>query len=94
MNAAATGPVATEMLRRLDSALSPTRVELIDDSESHRGHGGYNPAGESHFTLRIESAAFGGKSRVERQRMVHSALGDLLHERVHALSIKATAPGE
>jgi BolA protein len=94
MNAAATGPVATEMLRRLDSSLGPTRVELVDDSEKHRGHGGYNPAGESHFSLRIESAAFAGKSRVERQRMVHAALGDLLHERVHALSIRATAPGE
>jgi BolA protein len=82
------------MLRRLNSALSPSRIELADDSEQHRGHGGYNPAGESHFTLRIESAAFAGKSRVERQRMIHAALGDLLHERVHALSIRATAPGE
>jgi BolA protein len=94
MNAADTGPVASEMLRRLRSSLSPTRVELVDDSEQHRGHGGYNPAGESHFTLRIESPAFAGKSRVERQRMVHAALGDLLRERVHALSIRATAPGE
>ena len=87
------GPVAREMHRRLQ-ALSPTRLELVDDSEKHRGHGGYNPAGESHFTLLIESARFAGKSRVERQRMVHSALGDLLHERVHALSIRARAPGE
>ena len=94
MDAPATGPVATEMLRRLSSALSPSRVELADDSEQHRGHGGYNPAGESHFTLTIESPAFAGKSRVERQRMVHAALGDLLHERVHALSISAKAPGE
>lgn len=94
MNAQETGPVAAEMLRRLQLSLCPTSVELIDDSESHRGHGGYNPSGESHFTLRIESAAFAGKSRVERQRMVHAALGDLLDERVHALSIKARAPGE
>ncbi|MDQ3246298.1 MAG: BolA family transcriptional regulator [Pseudomonadota bacterium] len=93
MNVPKTGPVATEMLRRLE-ALAPTRVELTDDSEQHRGHGGYNLAGESHFSLSIESAAFAGKSRVERQRLVHSALGDLLHERVHALSIRATAPGE
>ena len=94
MHAAATGPVATEMLRRLDSALSPTRVELTDDSEKHRGHGGYNPEGESHFSLEIESEAFAGKSRVERQRMIYKALGDLMRERVHALSIKARAPGE
>lgn len=94
MNAPSTGPVAAEMRRRLRSALAPTRVELVDDSERHRGHGGYNPAGESHFTLRIESAAFAGRSRLERQRLVHAALGDLLHERVHALSIRARAPGE
>lgn len=94
MNAQETGPVATEMLRRLDSSLQPSRLELVDDSEQHRGHGGYNPAGESHFTLRIESPAFASKSRVERQRMVYAALGDLMRERVHALSIRATAPGE
>jgi BolA family transcriptional regulator, general stress-responsive regulator len=94
MNAQGTGPVATEMLRRLNSSLNPTRIELIDDSEQHRGHGGYNPAGESHFTLRIESAAFAGKNRIERQRMIYAALGDLMYERVHALSIRATAQGE
>ena len=62
MNDERTGPVATEMLRRLNSALSPTRIELIDDSEQHRGHGGYNPAGESHFTLKIESALSPGRT--------------------------------
>ena len=94
MDAPHTGPVATEMLRRLNSALTSTNIQLIDDSEQHRGHGGYNPAGESHFSLRIESPAFTGKSRVERQRMIYAALGDLMDARVHALSIKATAPGE
>ena len=94
MNAQETGPVATEMLRRLNSSLQPNRLELVDDSEQHRGHGGYNPAGESHFSLRIESPAFTGKTRVERQRMVYAALGDLMRERVHALSIRASAPGE
>jgi BolA family transcriptional regulator, general stress-responsive regulator len=94
MNPSGTGPVASEMLRRLNSALSPNRLELTDDSEQHRGHGGYNPAGESHFSLAIESPAFAGKSRVERQRMIYAALGDLMHERVHALSIRAKAPGE
>ena len=94
MDATDTGPVATEMLRRLNSALSPNFIDLTDDSEQHRGHGGYNPAGESHFSLVIQSQAFAGKSRVERQRMVYSALGELMKERVHALSIRATAPGE
>jgi len=94
MNASATGPVATEMLRRLTSALAPTRIELIDDSEAHRGHGGHNPAGESHFSLLIESPAFAGKPRVARQRLVYAALGELMDARVHALSIRAVAPGE
>jgi BolA family transcriptional regulator, general stress-responsive regulator len=94
MNARKTGPVATEMLARLSSALSPACIELTDDSEAHLGHGGYNPSGESHFSLRIQSAAFAGKNRVERQRMIYAALGDLMRERVHALSIRATAPGE
>jgi len=93
MNAREIGPVAQEMLRRLN-ALVPSRIELTDDSEQHRGHGGYNPAGESHFSLAIESAVFAGKNRVERQRLVYTALGDLMRERIHALSIRATAPGE
>ena len=92
MSEASTGPVAAEMRRRLEAALKPTVLTLTDDSEQHRGHGGYNPAGESHFSLVIESTAFAGKSRVERQRLVHAALGDLLMERVHALSITAREP--
>jgi BolA protein len=92
MNEACTGPIAAEMRRRLEAALKPTALVLRDDSEQHRGHGGYNPAGESHFSLEIESAAFIGKSRVERQRLIHAALGDLLRERVHALSITAREP--
>ena len=94
MHSAATGPVATEMLKRLNSALSPARIRLVDDSEQHRGHGGYNPSGESHFTLDIESEAFAGKSRIERQRMIYRALGELMRERVHALQIRARAPSE
>ena len=92
MSEACTGPIAAEIRRRLEAALDPTMLVLTDDSEQHRGHGGYNPAGESHFSLVIESAAFIGKSRVERQRLVHAALGDLLNERVHALSITAREP--
>ena len=94
MSLTSTGPVAAEMSRRLSIALEPTRLDLTDDSEKHRGHGGYNPAGESHFSLMIESPLFAGKSRVDRQRMVYAALGDLMDERVHALAIKARAPGE
>jgi BolA protein len=94
MSLTSTRPVATEMTRRLTAALEPTLLELTDDSEQHRGHGGYNPAGESHFSLRIESPVFAGMTRVQRQRAIYTALGELMDARVHALSIKATAPGE
>jgi len=94
MSLTSTGPIAQEIERRLTTALQPTRLELVDDSEKHRGHGGYNPAGESHFSLAIESAAFAGMNRVQRQRAIYAALGELMEERVHALSIRALAPGE
>jgi BolA protein len=95
MNAPSTGPVAAEITARLTEALAPTQLQVIDDSEKHRGHGGYNPdAGESHFTVEIESPRFAGMSRVARQRAVNHALSELLEERVHALAIKARAPGE
>lgn len=90
-----TGPIAAEITRRLTEALGPTQLQVIDDSEKHRGHGGYNAtSGESHFTVEIESPRFAGLSRVQRQRAVNDALRDLLVERVHALAIRTRAPGE
>jgi BolA protein len=89
-----TGPVAAEITRRLTAALNPTRLAVIDDSEKHRGHAGHNGSGESHFTVEIESPVFAGQNRVARQRAVNAALAELLVERVHALAIKAKAPGE
>ena len=94
MTTASTAPVATEMTRRLTEALHPTRLELEDQSALHIGHAGHDARGESHFALTIESAAFAGQSRLARQRLVHAALADLLHARVHALTIRALAPGE
>jgi BolA protein len=94
MSITATGPIAGEIIQRLTAALSPTRLELVDQSHQHIGHPGHDPRGESHFALTIESAAFAGLSRVERQRKVYAALGDLMRERVHALTIKAAAPGD
>ncbi len=82
------------MIERLTAALSPTRLDLEDQSHQHIGHAGHDPRGESHFALVIESAAFAGKGRVERQRMVYAALGELMADRVHALTIRAIAPGE
>jgi BolA protein len=94
MSDACTGPVAQEIAQRLRAALAPERLAVIDDSEKHRGHAGHDPRGESHFTVEIVAAAFAGKNRVERQRAVNAALADLLAERVHALAIRAKAPGE
>jgi BolA protein len=67
---------------------------VINDSARHSGHAGDDGSGESHFTVEIESAAFAGVSRLERQRMVNRALGDIPGQRVHALAVKAKAPGE
>lgn len=88
------GPVATEIHQLLTAALAPQSLDVIDDSESHRGHAGHDARGESHFTVRVVSARFTGKSRIDRQRAVNAALADLLAGRVHALSIVARAPGE
>ncbi len=94
MTSASTAPVAAEMTRRLTAALAPTRLELEDQSAHHIGHAGHDARGESHFALTIESPAFEGQSRLARQRLVYAALGDLMHGRVHALTIKALAPGD
>lgn len=95
MNASATGPVAREMIARLEISLAPTRLMLRDDSEQHRGHGGYRgEGGESHFHLSIESAAFAGLGRVQRQRLVYQALGELMQSQVHALAMETKAPDE
>jgi BolA protein len=89
-----TGPVAQEIAQRLHAALAPESLQVIDDSEKHRGHAGHDARGESHFTVEIVAERFNGLGRLERQRAVNAALGDLLKERVHALAIKARAPGE
>ncbi|HZF44412.1 MAG TPA: BolA family protein [Sphingomonadaceae bacterium] len=94
MSLSATGPVAQEIEDRLRRALQPTRLAVIDNSEAHRGHAGHDARGESHFTVEVESPLFTGVGRVQRQRMVNLALAELLVERVHALAIKARAPGE
>ena len=88
------GPIAAQIAQRLEAALAPTHLQVINDSERHRGHAGHDGSGESHFTVVVESPAFANMSRLERQRAVNAALGDLLRERIHALAIKARAPGE
>lgn len=89
-----TGPIAPEIERRLRAALHPTHLVVTNDSARHRGHSGDDGSGESHFTVELVSDRFGGMSRVERQRAVNHALADLLRDRIHALAIRARAPGE
>ena len=89
-----TQSVAHEITEILTAAFAPSRLDVVNDSASHSGHTGDDGSGESHFTVVIESAAFAGKARLERQRMVNRALGDIPGQRVHALAIRATAPGE
>ncbi|WP_324262904.1 BolA family protein [Altererythrobacter sp. H2] len=93
-NSAMRRTVQNEMETLLREAFTPERLEVINDSASHHGHSGDDGSGESHFTVVIESGAFTGKSRLERQRMVNRVLGDIPGQRVHALAIRAFAPGE
>ena len=72
---------------KLRVAFAPTELEVVDDSESHRGHAGYQDGGESHFNVRIRAAAFEGQSRIQRHRAVHAAIGPDLIGRIHALAL-------
>jgi BolA protein len=92
MSQSLTGSIAAEIEQRLRAALAPTHLAVINDSAKHHGHAGDDGSGESHFTVEIEAEAFAGLSRLERQRAVNAALGDLMKERIHALAIKASAP--
>jgi BolA protein len=86
--------VADTIRQRLTAALRPSELDLIDDSARHVGHAGARPQGETHFRVRIVAEAFARHSRIERQRMVFGALGDLLQSDIHALSIVALTPAE
>jgi len=79
--------VAEEIRARLTAAFAPATLDVLDDSESHRGHGGYREGGESHFRVRIRAPVFEHMSRIERHRAVHAALGADLVARVHALAL-------
>jgi BolA protein len=85
--------VQQEIEQRLRAAFAPTRLVVTNDSARHHGHAGDDGSGESHFTVEIVSAQFAGLTRVARQRAVNQALADLLEGRIHALAIKADAPG-
>jgi BolA protein len=86
--------VTEKMTEKLKNAFEPSSFELIDDSESHRGHGGWRDGGESHFRLRMTSVHFEGQGRVQRQRAVNKVLAEELAGPVHALEMELRAPGE
>ena len=88
------GAVTEAIRTKLSAAFSPLRLEVEDDSARHHGHAGATPGGESHFNVVIEAAVFEGMGRVQRQRAVYGALAEELAGPVHALSVKALAPGE
>ena len=87
MQGCANMPIADEIKSSLTAAFALTRLEIVDDSESHRGHGGWKDGGETHFNVLIRAAAFGPMSRIDRHRAIHRALGPNLVGRIHALAL-------
>lgn len=79
---------------RLERALSPTHLELTDESAAHAGHAGALESGGGHYSALIVAAAFTGESLVSRHKMVYAALGELMHTDIHAFSMKVYSPGE
>jgi len=88
------GQITKEIHRKLTQAFSPEALAVIDESEKHRGHGGYREGGESHYRVEIVAAVFEGRSRMERQRAINETLAEELAGPVHALSLKARAPSD
>jgi BolA protein len=82
------------MREKLMIALRPTRLDVVNESHLHAGHASSPGTGESHFRLLIVAPAFTGKSRIERHRIVNDVVREELQDGVHALAIKAMAPGE
>jgi BolA protein len=79
--------IRDEIEQKLQSAFAPRELEVVDDSESHRGHGGWREGGETHFNLRIRAEKFANMGRLARHRAVHNALGADLVGRIHALAM-------
>ena len=78
----------------LTRTFSPTALAVVDESHLHAGHAGSRPGGETHFRIHLVSSAFDGKGRLERHRMIYAALAQEIADGVHALALRAQAPGE
>ena len=79
---------------KLSVALQPQHLDVINESELHAGHRNSPGTGESHFRVVVVSEMLRGKSRIERHRLINSLLSHELKSGMHALAIKAYAPGE
>ena len=86
--------VAESIRAKLAAAFAPAALEIVDESHHHAGHAGHRPRMATHFRVAIVAGAFAGKSRVERQRLIYAALGDLMGNPIHALALSAKSPGE
>ncbi len=80
-------PIADEIADQLRGAFAPSHLEVVDDSERHRGHGGWREGGETHFRVTIRAEAFAAMTRLARHRAIHTALGPALVSRIHALEL-------
>ena len=78
----------------LTEALHPSSLEVVDESHHHAGHAGWRPNGETHMRVRVVSAAFSGKSRLERHRMINELAAQEFHNGLHALAIETSTPAE
>jgi BolA protein len=88
------GRVADIIRAKLSQGLEPIRLDIVDESHRHAGHAGARPEGESHFRVAIVAAAFAGRNRVARQRLVYGLLADELKADIHALSLTTLTPEE
>jgi len=82
-----------DLIKERLAALEPETIDIVDDSVSHAGHAGARSGG-GHYELTIVSARFAGRPRIERHRMVYTALGPLMQQQIHALALRTLAPGE
>jgi len=82
------------IFQKLTDAFKPLELKVKNESHNHVGHAGHDGVGESHWRIVVVAEAFAGKSRVERQRMINEVLAEELAGRIHALAMKASAPGE
>jgi BolA family transcriptional regulator, general stress-responsive regulator len=83
-----------QAIRERLAALEPQTLDLVDESDAHRGHAGYREGGGTHWRLSIVSARFSGQTTVARHRMIYQALGSLMQHPIHALAITARSPEE